>query len=95
MTLPSNVKTNADENAVSHYRTTLSSPIYLDGDYEVALVECSFPRSLSFEPMKLSIDIKIIACMSYVDYRFDLLLTSNYNPYQPRSFEVEEKSLQI
>ena len=80
MTLPSNVKTNADSNAVSHYRTTLLSPIYLNGEYEVALVESSFPRALAFEPMLLSIEIEIIACMSYVDHRFDKLLTRHKNP---------------
>ena len=86
MTLPSNVKTNASENAVSHYRTTLASPIYLNGEYEVALVECSFPRSLAFEPMTLSINITIVACLSYVDYRYDQLLTRRFNP-NPSTFE--------
>ena len=80
MTLPSNVKTNAETNAVSHYTTTLASPIYLNGEYEVALLETSFPRSLAFEPIQLSIDIEIIACMSYVDHRLDKLLARNFKP---------------
>ena len=93
ITLPSNVRTNADTNAVSHYRTTLASPIYLSGDYEVALVECSFPRSLTFEPLKLSINLEIIACMSYNDQRFDKLLALNYKPFSRESFESQGQSL--
>ena len=71
MTLPSNVKTNATKNAVSHYRTTLVSPIYLDGDYEVALVEASFPRIIVQEPEELVIKLGIMACLDYNTIRLE------------------------
>ena len=49
VTLPSNGPTSMyPKNTLSHFQTLLSSPIQLDGDYEVGLTEIMFPYNWQF-----------------------------------------------
>ena len=45
-TLPSNGSTGVfPDNTVTEYRNKLAKPIYFEGDWEVGMLECSYPHS--------------------------------------------------
>ena len=44
VTLPSNVKGN-DKNTPGQYETTLATPLDLPGEWEVALIDITYPHS--------------------------------------------------
>ena len=49
ITLPGNASMDLfPQNTLTHFKTKLSSPIQLDGDYEVALTEIMFPFNWKF-----------------------------------------------
>ena len=46
VTLPSNGSTGVfPDNTVTEYRNKLAKPIYFEGDWEVGMLECSYPHS--------------------------------------------------
>ena len=68
ITLPSNAsQSDYENNTKTHFKTKLKVPIYLDGIYEVALVELLYPISWKYRPDgrinisldKINIDYKI------------------------------------
>ena len=63
VTLPSNAsQRDYENNTKTKFKTKLKNPLYLDGSYEVALVEILYPVSWKYRPDgKINISIDTIS----------------------------------
>ena len=55
VTMPSNVKAN-DKNRPGQYKTTLATPLDLPGEWEVALIDITYP----YTSINLNKDIQLV-----------------------------------
>ena len=77
ITLPSNSSQSVyDKNTQSSFKTKLKNPIYLDGSYEVALVEILYPISSYFKYRPDGI-IKISTDDISIDYKLEFFKDEN------------------
>ena len=72
ITLPSNSsQSDYADNTKTHFKTKLKNPIYLEGSYEVALVELLFPISWKYrEDGRINIKIQDIS----IDYKIQFFI---------------------
>ena len=75
ITLPSNSsQTVYEKNTQARFKTKLKNPIYLDGSYEVALVEILYPISSKYRPDGI---IKISTDDVSIDYKLEFFKDEN------------------
>ena len=79
LTLPSNASQNDyPDNTKTHFKTKLKVPVYLEGTYEVALVELLYPVSWKYRKVSrinIPVDANILVDGDIsIDYKIEFFI---------------------